>query len=278
MTFSILARSADGESWGAAVASRFLAVGAAVPAARAGIGAIASQAYANVAYKPDALALLRAGHSATEALQLLLDGDEGRDRRQVGIVDANGRAASHTGNDCSDWAGSRVGDGYAIQGNLLVGEHVVVAMERAWLDGDPSAPLGRRLLDALAAGDEAGGDRRGRQSAALLVVREQAGYGGLDDIAMDLRVDDALYPIAELDRLLDLHALYLTPSTDAEKVPVTDAIDEEVASLALACGYASFAAWVADENYELRVAADGSWIDQRVLATLRATPPLALVS
>ena len=278
MTFSILARSADGESWGVAVASRFLAVGAAVPAARAGIGAVATQAFANVAYKSDALGLLGAGHSASETLQLLLEGDEGRDRRQVGIVDAEGRAASHTGTDCSDWAGARVGPGYAIQGNLLVGEHVVIAMERAWLDSDPLAPLGRRLLDALAAGDESGGDRRGRQSAALLLVREQAGYGGFDDVAADLRVDDGSNPVFELRRLLDLHELYLSPSTDSEKVPVTSDLQEELAALAGTCGFSSFAAWVDDRNYELRVANDGSWVDQRVLAILRETPPLALIS
>src|SRR6476619_4410437 len=159
MTFSIVARSADGESWGVAVASKFLAVGSAVPAAVAGVGAIATQADANVAYKGQALAHLDDGATASVALQRLLEDDQGRDHRQVGIVDVDGGAASHTG------------QGYAIQGNILVGEEVVDAMEAAWKASAEDAPLAHRLLDALAAGDAAGGDSRGRQSAALLVVR-----------------------------------------------------------------------------------------------------------
>src|SRR3954470_15409520 len=172
MTFSIVARSTDGQSWGVAVASKFLAVGSAVPAAVAGVGAIATQADANVAYKGIALAHLDEGATASVALQRLLEEDEGRDHRQVGIVDSDGGSASHTGHACLDWAGRLTGDGYAIQGNILTGEDVVDAMERAWRESGSEAPLARRLLAALAAGDEAGGDRRGRQSAALLVVRE----------------------------------------------------------------------------------------------------------
>ena len=236
MTFSIVARSADGESWGVAVASKFLAVGSAVPAAVAGVGAIATQADANVAYKGQALAHLDDGATASVALQRLLEDDEGRDHRQVGIVDVDGGAASHTGHACLDWAGSVTGDGYAIQGNILTGEEVVLAMEAAWLASPPDAPLARRLLAALAAGDAAGGDRRGRQSAALLVVREEAGYGGLDDIAVDLRVDDHAEPIAELARLLDLNDLYLTASTEDEKVPVTPELEAELEELAQAAG------------------------------------------
>src|SRR3954449_13507330 len=208
MTFSIVARSADGESWGVAVASKFLAVGSAVPAAVAGVGAIATQADANVAYKGQALAHLDDGATASVALQRLLEDDEGRDHRQVGIVDVDGTAASHTGPACLDWAGSRTGEGYAIQGNILTGEEVVEAMEAAWQASSPDAPLAHRLLEALAAGDAAGGDSRGRQSAALLVVEEEAGYGGLDDIAVDLRVDDHAEPITELARLLALSDLY----------------------------------------------------------------------
>ena len=221
MTFSIVARSDDGESWGVAVASKFLAVGSAVPAAVAGVGAIATQADANVAYKGQALAHLDDGATASVALQRLLEDDDQRDHRQVGLVDVDGGAASHTGVGCLDWAGSRTGDGYAIQGNILTGEEVVLAMEDAWTGADPDAPFARRLLAALAAGDAAGGDSRGRQSAALLVVREGAGYGGLDDIAVDLRVDDHAAPIPELARLLDLNDLYLTASTEDEKVTVT---------------------------------------------------------
>lgn len=271
MTFSIVARSADGESWGVAVASKFLAVGAAVPAAVAGVGAIATQADANVAYKGQALAHLDDGATASVALQRLLEDDEGREHRQVGIVDVDGGAASHTGSACLDWAGSLTGDGYAIQGNILTGSEVVEAMEAAWLDSSPEAPLADRLLEALTAGDAAGGDSRGRQSAALLVVREEAGYGGLDDIAVDLRVDDHADPITELARLLALNDLYLTASTEEEKVPVTPDLAEELEELARAAGARDFQAWVGTENYEMRVAPDGSWIDVRILEIIRDT-------
>ena len=271
MTFSIVARSADGESWGVAVASKFLAVGSAVPAAVAGVGAIATQADANVAYKGQALAHLDDGATAPVALQRLLEDDEGRDHRQVGIVDVDGTAASHTGPACLDWAGSVTGDGYAIQGNILTGSEVVEAMEAAWLASPQDAPLARRLLEALAAGDAAGGDSRGRQSAALLVVKEGAGYGGLDDIAVDLRVDDHADPVGELGRLLDLNDLYLTASTEEEKVPVTPELETELEELAQALGQRSFKDWVGTENYEMRVAPDASWIDTRVLEIIRSS-------
>ena len=269
MTFSIVARSDDGESWGVAVASKFLAVGSVVPAAVAGVGAIATQADANVAYKGQALAHLDDGATADVALQRLLEDDEGRDHRQVGIVDMEGAAASHTGHACLEWAGSRTGPGYAIQGNILTGEDVMLAMEAAWLAADPELPLARRLLAALTAGDQAGGDRRGRQSAALLVVREGAGYGGGDDIAVDLRVDDHTAPISELTRLLDLNDLYLTASTEEEKMTVTEELRIELEERARALGHDDFHSWVGAENYEMRVAADGSWIDQRVLGIIR---------
>src|SRR6478609_313812 len=269
MTFSIVARSADGESWGVAVASKFLAVGSAVPAAVAGVGAIATQASANVAYKGLALSHLDDGATAPVALQRLLEEDDGRDHRQVGIVDVDGNAASHTGEACLDWAGGVIGDGYAIQGNILTGPEVVEAMEAAWLDSSPEAPLAHRLLEALAAGDAAGGDSRGRQSAALLVVQDQAGYGGLDDIAVDLRVDDAQScggdPVTELARLLALNDLYLTASSEEDKVPVTAELLDELEELATGLGHRDFAAWVGTENFEMRVAADSSWIDVRIL-------------
>lgn len=270
MTFSIVARSADGESWGVAVASKFLAVGAAVPAAVAGLGAIATQADANVAYKGLALAHLDEGATAPVALQRLLEEDDGRDHRQVGIVDLDGTAASHTGSACLDWAGSVIGDGYAIQGNVLVGPEVLQDMEAAWHDvSDPGVSLAHRLLAALRAGDEAGGDRRGRQSAALLVVREGAGYGGLDDVAVDLRVDDHVTPVDELARLLDLSDLYLTASTDEEKVHVDDDLRAELERLARDRGALDLMSWVGTENYEMRVARDATWIDRRILAILR---------
>ncbi len=272
MTFSIVARSEDGDSWGVAVASKFLAVGNAVPAAVAGIGALATQADANVSYKGSALAHLDEGATAQVALETLLREDPEREARQVGIVDAEGNAATFTGRDCFDWAGGRTGPGYAIQGNILAGEQVVTAMEAAWLE-HAEEPFARRLLTALSAGDLAGGDRRGRQSAALLVVREEAGYGGHDDVAVDLRVDDAELPIPELGRLLDLNDLYLTASTDAEKVRVTPEIAEELRAFTASRGLDHFREWVGAQNYEMRVAPGLSpeWIDEKVLAVVRAS-------
>ncbi|PVG82768.1 fimbrial assembly protein FimA [Nocardioides gansuensis] len=269
MTYSIVARSEDGESWGVAVASKFLAVGNAVPAAVAGIGAIATQAEANVAYKFLALAHLDDGATAGVALQRLLEEDDKRDHRQVGIVDVEGNAATHTGSACFDWAGGVTGDGFAVQGNILTGPEVVEAMRTAFEASDPAAPLARRLLAALQAGEEAGGDRRGRQSAALLVVREGAGYGGGDDVAVDLRVDDHQAPVDELARLLDLNDLYLTASIEDEKIAVTPELEGEIAERVRALGHPDLHAWVGTENYEMRVADDGSWIDARVLEILR---------
>jgi uncharacterized Ntn-hydrolase superfamily protein len=269
MTFSIVARSTDGESWGVAVASKFLAVGAVVPAAVAQVGAIATQADANVAYKGQALAHLDDGATASVALQRLLEEDDKRDDRQVGIVDSEGGAATHTGHGCLDWAGGVTGDGYAIQGNILAGEFVVEAMQDAFEATDGDEPLARRLLAALAAGDDAGGDRRGRQSAALLVVRDGAGYGGGDDIVADLRVDDHPDPVTELSRLLDLNDLYLTASTETEQVAITPDLDAEIESLVHRLGFADLNSWVGTENYEMRVDPHGSWIDEKVLEALR---------
>jgi uncharacterized Ntn-hydrolase superfamily protein len=271
MTFSIVARSAADESWGVAVASKFLAVGSAVPAAVAQVGAIATQADANVAWKGVALAHLDEGATAAVALQRLLEEDEGRDHRQVGIVDSEGSAVSHTGNACLDWAGGVTGDGYAIQGNVLTGEEVVAAMQHAYETAGTDTPLDRRLLAALAAGDEAGGDRRGRQSAALLVVRDGAGYGGRDDIAVDLRVDDHENPVPELTRLLDLNDLYLTASTEEERVPVSPELAQELEAFATAHGHRDFRAWVGNENYEMRVDPELAWIDEVVLDVVRSS-------
>lgn len=269
MTFSIVARSADGESWGVAVASKFLAVGNAVPAAVAGVGAIATQAAANVAYKGLALSHLDDGATASVALQRLLEEDNERDHRQVGIVDSDGGAASHTGAACLEWAGSLIGDGYAIQGNILTGSEVVEAMEEAWLASAPDTPLAQRLLAALRAGDEAGGDKRGRQSAALLVVKDGAGFMGLDDIAVDLRVDDHAEPCSELARLLDLNDFYLTASTDDEKIAVTPELGVEIAGLIKHIGSPDLMTWAGVHNYEMRVGEDGTWIDRKVLELLR---------
>ncbi len=269
MTFSIVARSDDGESWGVAVASKFLAVGSAVPAAVAGVGAIATQAMANVAYKGLALDHLAQGATAEVAMARLLEEDEGRDQRQVGVVDVDGNAATYTGPGCLDWAGGDSGPGVAIQGNILTGPEVVAAIRAAW-DGTAGEPdLAKRLLAALQAGDAAGGDQRGRQSAALFVVRDGAGYGGLDDVAVDLRVDDHPDPVTELRRLHGLHDDMFGPTPEERRVPLDDALRADLDERARTLGHNGFDAWVGTENYEMRVGDD--WVDERVVAELRET-------
>ena len=272
MTFSIVARSADGQTWGVAVASKFLAVGSPVPAAVAGIGAIATQAEANVAYKAAALAHLDEGASAQVALDRLLDEDDGREHRQVGIVGVDGEAATYTGPSCFDWAGGVAEQDVAIQGNILAGPQVVQAMKTSWDATHAEPDLSRRLLQALRAGDEAGGDKRGRQSAALLVVRDGAGYGGRDDVEVDLRVDDHDHPCSELERLLDLNDLYLTASAEDDKVSVTPDLRAELDERARRLGHPDFSAWVGTENYEMRVGEGTSpqWVDEKILQILRA--------
>jgi uncharacterized Ntn-hydrolase superfamily protein len=272
MTFSIVARSTDGASWGVAVASKFLAVGSAVPAAVAGIGAVATQAQANVTWKAAALALLDEGATASVTVERLVADDDAPTHRQLGVVDAEGGAAAHTGEDCLDWAGHVVGDAMTVQGNILAGPQVLEAMQESWRATAGEPDLGRRLLSALQAGDAAGGDRRGRQSAALLVVREGAGYGGLDDVALDLRVDDHPDPCTELERLVDLHRVFLTASTQDERVPLTGELRTELEDLARAVGKRDLAAWVGSENYEMRVDLDDEpgWVDQLVVERLRA--------
>ena len=272
MTFSIVARSADGQSWGVAVASKFLAVGSVVPAGVAGVGALATQAEANVAYKGLALSHLDEGATASVALQRLLEEDPGREHRQVGLVDVEGNAATHTGAECFDWAGGVTDRDVAIQGNILAGPEVVEAMKASWDATADDLDLARRLLAALLAGDQAGGDRRGRQSAALLVLREGAGYGGNDDVAVDLRVDDHPDPCTELGRLLDLHDLYLTAPAEADKVTIDDPLRRELDSRARELGHRDFHSWVGSENYEMRVSradAPEPWVDRRVLEILR---------
>lgn len=274
MTFSIVGRATDPATgrpcWGIAVASKFLAVGNAVPAAVAGVGALATQADCNVAWKGIGLALLDEGATADVALQRMLEEDEHREDRQVGLVDADGNAATHTGRDCFDWAGGLAEQDVAVQGNILAGPQVVEEMKRAW-DEHAGEPLGHRLLAALRAGDDAGGDRRGRQSAALLVVQEEAGYAALDDVAVDLRVDDHPEPVTELARLLELNDFYLTASTDQEKVEVTPELAEELEGLARSLGHEHLREWVGSENYEMRVAPGlrPAWIDEKVLRLLR---------
>ena len=271
MTFSIVARSDDGESWGVAVASKFLAVGSVVPAAAAGVGAVATQAWVNVAYKAAALAHLAEGATAAVALQRLLDEDDGGDHRQVGIVDVDGRAASHTGASCLQWAGGVTGEGYAIQGNILADEGVVPAMESAFVASDTAAPLAERLLAALRAGDAAGGDARGRQSAALLVVRDEAGFDGRDDIEVELRVEDHPSPVDELERLLRLHRQLHVEVPEDERTPDTPELFAEMDARAQALGLRSFAVWVGIHKYE-GLGGDG-WTATRLVEELREATP-----
>lgn len=202
-TFSIAAADPVTGEVGVAVASRFFAVGTVVPWAKAGVGAVATQASANTSFGPNGLDLMARGATAEEALKVLLRADDGRDRRQVGLVTASGDSATYSGSGCNAWAGGRRGPNYAVQGNILTGEAVVVAMEKSFL-GSAGRPLAERLLAALAAGDAAGGDSRGRQSAALLVCRAKGGYNGFTDRAVDVRVDDHADPFRELSRLVGM--------------------------------------------------------------------------
>lgn len=237
MTFSIVARSADGRCLGVAVASKFLAVGAVVPGADPAAGAVATQALANLAYVPDALRLMADGATADEALDALVRGDDGRDDRQAGLVDRAGGAASYTGSACLPWAGGVAVDGVAIQGNILAGPEVVAEMLSAWRASEPEAPLARRLLAALLAGDRAGGDRRGRQSAAVLVVTPGGGYGGGSDVLVDLRVDDHVDPVPELQRLMDIHDLLFTRPDPNDCLPLDGPAGDRLATVLSRLGY-----------------------------------------
>ncbi len=201
-TFSIVAFDPETGDLGVAVESKFFAVGPVVPFAAAGVGAVATQSYANTSYGPRGLAMLREGMAAADVVASLTESDEGREVRQVGIVDAQGTSATFTGDSCLSWAGGRTGPGYAVQGNILAGAAVVDAMAEAF--ESTGGELATRMVAALAAGQAAGGDARGRQSAALIVVREGGGYGGYNDRYIDLRVDDHPTPIVELQRLLDI--------------------------------------------------------------------------
>ena len=201
-TFSIVGHDPDAKEWGVAVASKFLAVGAVVPWVKADAGAVATQSFANTTFGPKGLDLMEKGKSAEEAIKELTDADEGRDRRQVGMVDAKGNPATFTGSKCVPWAGGKTGEHYAAQGNILAGPEVVDAMAKAFEES--KGPLAWRLMDALEAGDKAGGDKRGKQSAAIYVARKGRGYAGLNDRYIDFRVDDHKDPIPELARVLAL--------------------------------------------------------------------------
>jgi uncharacterized Ntn-hydrolase superfamily protein len=239
VTFSIVGfdpgDSSNDSEWGVAVASKFLAVGSVVPFAQAGSGAVATQSFANLAYGPDGLRLLSEGRTAAEVVTALTDADEDRAKRQVGIVDGAGRGESFTGDECLDWAGGKVGSGYACQGNVLAGPQVVDDMVTAF--ESTKGRLAERLLAAVEAGDRAGGDRRGRQSAALLTVRNGAGYGGVGDVAVDLRVDDHPDPVPELRRLLEIHRLMYPLAEDLVFVEWDEDLNAELIGLLVTAGH-----------------------------------------
>jgi uncharacterized Ntn-hydrolase superfamily protein len=265
-TYSIVACDLDAGQWGVAVQSKFLAVGSVVPWGEPGAGAVATQSYANPRYGPDGLALLRRGRSAQEVVDELTAADDGRAHRQVGVVDANGGAATFTGESCQDWAGGRTGDGYAAQGNILVSAATVDALADTFEES--RGPLAERLLAALAAGQAAGGDSRGQQSAALLVVERDGGYAGLSDTLVDLRIDDHERPIEELQRLYEAHQLLFGKTPRDRWLPLDQELREEVSSLLARLGYETLTDWAGAANLEERVDGDDA-IDPVVLQELR---------
>ncbi len=269
-TFSIVAFDPKTKDLGVAVESRFISVGAVVPWAQAGVGAVATQSFANTAYGPKALALLRRGVHPKDALKQLTSKDKMAAQRQVGLVDVRGRSASFTGDECFEWAGHVTGRNYACQGNILAGEAVVKGMARAFESTEGDLPV--RLLAALHAGQKAGGDKRGQQSAALLVVREGGGYGGGNDRWIDIRVDDHPAPIDELTRIFNLYDVtLLNRENPADVVLLTPSVVKELQQGLSRIGLyhgplsgtydaptkAAFEAWAGINNFENKLPADG---------------------
>jgi uncharacterized Ntn-hydrolase superfamily protein len=267
-TYSIAACDLEAGQWGVAVQSKFLAVGSVVPWAEPHVGAIATQAYANPQYGPDGLALLRDGLPADEVVRRLTEADDGRAERQLGVVDADGRAASYTGSDCLDWAGHRTGSCYAAQGNILVGRETVDALAVTF-EQSSGERLERRLLECLAAAQLAGGDRRGQQSASLLVVQRSGGYAQLSDVVVDLRVDDHAAPIDELRRIYKLHDRLFGVTPREDWLPLEGTLAAEVEDRLGRLGYDSLQAFAGVENLEERLG-DGDAVDPVVLEALRA--------
>ena len=279
-TFSIVAFDPASQCWGVAVESKFLAVGPVVAWARAGAGAVATQAFANTGYGPQGLKLLAAGLSAKAVVEKLTQQDDGQDHRQLGVVDANGHSASFTGKACYDWAGHRTGTGYACQGNMLAGATVVDDMAKAF-EANSGRPLAQRLIGALQAGQATGGDKRGQQSAALLVVKDKGGYGGYTDQLVDLRVDDHPQPIAELNRLYALQQLYFGQTT--ETVPLQGQLLQNVQTMLKQLGYYqaqprpqldeatrnALDAFCGTENLEMRQGKDPGLLDVEILRFLQ---------
>lgn len=277
-TFSIVGADPDTGEVGVAVQSKFLGVGAVVPWAKAGVGAVATQAFANPSYGPDGLKYLREGLSAQETVDKLIKLDEGAVHRQVGVVDAEGNAATFTGESCYEWAGGVTGRHYAAQGNILVNKETVTKMGEAFEKRKGS--LADRLLEGLKAAQKAGGDSRGKQSAALYVEKDKAGYGSLSDVLVDLRVDDHREPIEELQRIYKLHQLYFAKSKPEEIVVLTGALKEEVAAQLNKAGYLNsvkadeqeffegLTTFLHTENFEEREQERG-YIDTKVLEFLK---------
>ena len=278
MTFSIVGYDPIEKEWGIAVQSKFLGVGAVVPWAKAGAGAVATQSYANTAYGPKALELMAQGKSAHETLEILLADDPEKEMRQVGLIDANGNAATFTGKECYDWAGGVTGIHFAAQGNILVDEKTVETMARVFSEAE--GQLAERLLAALDAGQEAGGDSRGKQSAALYVVKEKGGYGGFNDRFVDLRVDDHSDPIKELIRIYQLQQLYFAPSKPEQVAALEGEIKSDVVRELTRLDYLTNKAASAEEvykaltlflhteNFEMREQKTG-WIDLDVLQFMK---------
>lgn len=274
MTFSIVACDLKEKTWGIAVASKFPAVGAVVPWAQAEAGALATQSFANTSFGPRGLEMMADGLSADETLAKLLLDDSDRELRQVGLVDVQGNAATFTGNGCFPWAGGVTGKGYAIQGNILASAKVVPAMEKKFLAVKGDLPT--RLHAALLAGDRAGGDKRGRQSAAIYVVKPNGGYGGFIDRWIDYRVDDHADPVPRLGELIELHRLYFGKSPENEQVPLKGKVLEQITTILKQEGYlkknksfqSAFNEFIGNENFEERADTNIQWIDKPVLKYL----------
>jgi uncharacterized Ntn-hydrolase superfamily protein len=271
-TYSIVACDLATGQWGVGVQSKFLAVGSVVPWAEPHVGAIATQSYANPRYGPAGLALLREGRTASEVVEALTSADKGRAERQVGVVDGQGHAATFTGEACHEWAGGRTGDCYAAQGNILVSAATVDALATTF-ESNAHLELAERLIECLAAAQAAGGDRRGQQSASLLIVQKDEGYAKLSDTVVDLRVDDHDRPIAELRRLFSLHQELFGATPEEDWVEVDDTLASELRHRLGTLGYTddlekAFADWAGAANLEERV--DGvTRLDPIVLEALR---------
>lgn len=277
-TFSIVAYDPIRKEWGVAVQSKFLACAAVVSWAEAGAGAVATQSYANIAYGPDGLALMQQEISAEETIKILTSADEQREQRQVGVVDRQGQAAAFTGSGCHNWAGHIVGDGFACQGNILIPGTVEAMAARFEQARNGPGELADWLVDTLAAGQAAGGDKRGRQAAGVLVVRENGGYGGNNDRYLDLRVDDDPYPIKKLQKLVQMHHLFFGEVNPNDLIPLAD-VAKDLQGLLQKTGYyagphsgifdeatrEALRAMVGTENLEERWDGTGDLIDKQVV-------------